>query len=103
MCIDLADHGDRLCAILKHRFRRDAPRIHRVLWDDVEKKGLLPPDAEYTTWITGFPKRVPKTYGRRSVVRGMVRGASPVSTIADRNNHLAGAAVATPEENCKVT
>lgn len=65
MCIDLADHGDRLRAILKHRFRRDAPRIHRVLWDDVEKKGLLPPDAEYTTWITGFPKRAPKTYGRR--------------------------------------
>jgi hypothetical protein len=68
LCSDLADHGDRLRAILKLHFRREAPRINRLIWDDVEKKGLLPPDANYTSWLTGFPRRVPKTYGRRWVM-----------------------------------
>lgn len=65
LCSDLADHGDRLRAVLKRRFRGEAPRIHRVIWDDVAKKGLLPPDSDYASWLTGFPRRVPRTYGRR--------------------------------------
>src|SRR5262249_50876681 len=54
VCIDLEDHGERLRTILRRRFHRDGPRINRVLWRDVEKKGLLPDEEEYQSWITGF-------------------------------------------------
>jgi hypothetical protein len=66
LCVDLADHGEGVRHILKLRFGKEAPRISRVDWSDVVKKGLLPEDDDYSSWLTGFPRRVAKTYGRKT-------------------------------------
>jgi hypothetical protein len=63
LCADLADHGNVIRSILKAQLRAEAPRVHRVEWDGVEPD-LLPPETDYATWITGFPRRVPMTRGR---------------------------------------
>jgi hypothetical protein len=62
---DMTRHGDQMRRDFKRRFRGEVPRVQRVLWEQVERKGLFPPEQEYATWISGYRRRPPRAYGRR--------------------------------------
>lgn len=63
---DLTRHGVRARKDFTRRFRGEVPVVTKILWDEPERKGLFPPEKNYSTWLTGFRSRPRRTYGRRA-------------------------------------
>ena len=63
---DMNRHGNQARRNFTRQFRGEVPRAQTVLWEQVEKNGLLPPEKDYATWISGYRRRLPRTYGRRA-------------------------------------
>lgn len=54
---DLNDHGEELRKKYTKTFGKDAPKINKIDFSEVEKEDFLPDIKNYQNWINGFLKK----------------------------------------------
>lgn len=64
LCSDLSDHADECHREYKRRFRGRIPVGQQILWENAERKGLMPDPADYESWSRAFIRRVPASRRR---------------------------------------
>jgi len=64
LCTDLTVHGRVMRKEFLRRFRGEIPHVTEVIWDDIEKRDLLPSPGDYLNWETGFLRPAHRSYGR---------------------------------------
>ena len=64
LCEDLHRYGRIRRDEFVKRFGEDVPNIAKVNWSEARAKGLVPTDAGFETWKTGFRSRPKPTKGR---------------------------------------
>ena len=60
LCKDLVDYGEGVRKQFIRRFRGECPTVSKPDFKKAEDKGLMPADAKYEDWITGYPKKEPQ-------------------------------------------
>lgn len=64
ICKDVGWHGRGLRLEFVRKFRGDVESIQRMSFAEPELRGVMPSDADYPTWHTGFSSKVPRTRRR---------------------------------------
>lgn len=78
---DLTEHGNELSTRFKKNFRGQPPSITSL--DYSQSAELIPDDAEYQDWFTGFVKKTkPKSFTQKAIARfwvtaGKIRSFGP--------------------------
>jgi hypothetical protein len=62
LCSDLMNHGGKIKALLTELGAKDVPNVSKAEFQKAAEAGLLPPDDQYTDWLSAF-KEQPKAVG----------------------------------------
>ena len=54
LCKDLATHGNKVLDKFKSQFKGVVEQIHATELSPEKTAGLMPPDEQYSEWLSGF-------------------------------------------------
>lgn len=57
LCKDLATHGNKVLDKFKSQFKGVLEQIHAIELSPEKTAGLMPPDEQYSEWLSGFRER----------------------------------------------
>jgi hypothetical protein len=57
LCKDLATHGNRVLEKFKSQFKGVPEQIHAIELSPEKTAGLMPPEEQYSEWLSGFRER----------------------------------------------
>lgn len=57
LCKDLATHGNKVLDKFKSEFKGVVEQIHAIELSPEKTAGLMPPDEQYSEWLSGFRER----------------------------------------------